>query len=347
MRIGIITYPANNQNVGGLQLRVRRTLAALRKAGYSASAFDTWTDRVEDFDVLHVFKLHHSVLELVQVASTRRVPIVISTVLPPEFPTRVYRAAGWAWRRGLARQLQAYTLYHQVCQAACLVAVSRREAALLTRAFPGAASRIEVVPNCTDPAVWSRGDADAFCSRIGLPRGSFVLSVGRIEPNKNQLRLLEACRSQGLVPVLVGQCGVGQEDYFRACQAEVRKQRGVWLPHLKPDDTELASAYAGCGCFALVSESEIAPNSALEAGMSGARVVVTRNSLGAPEWFGEEAAYVDPRSVADIARGLRRAFDTPQRTECADRLRREFGWDNCVAKLWAIYNSLPRREPSS
>ena len=81
MRIAILSYPMLFQRRGGLQVQVRETLAALRGIGVEASLFDVRSERLEDYDVAHVFSAINGNHRIVEAAKIAGLPVVLSTVL--------------------------------------------------------------------------------------------------------------------------------------------------------------------------------------------------------------------------------------------------------------------------
>ncbi|MFC5547914.1 glycosyltransferase [Massilia aerilata] len=340
MKVAFCTYPNTNQNIGGVQMRVNRTFKELRKAGVDVELFDQWRHHLSEFEILHSFKLHHSVQELVLTANKRRVCNVISTVLPPEYPVRTVRVMSEFWKRNIGRNLLAHTIYSQAKVADGLIAVSRAEANIIENAFSVPADKIHVISNCADAALYGSADPSIFREKFELER--YVLMIGRVEPNKNQLRLIRAMKAIDLPLVVVGRISDDAQDYAAQCRKE-GGGRVKFIDHLPYNSELLASAYAGAEAFVLPSVSEIAPNSTIEAAMAGTRIVVTRNSLAPAEWFGGSATYVNPLDEQDIAEQLNYALKRPRDLPFRSRILDEFSWESGVKKLKTVYETVLER----
>lgn len=337
MRVAINTYPNTNQNIGGIQMRVKRTFQELLVAGTDAVLFDQWHHELRQFDILHSFKLHHAAYELSLTGRSRGVKNVISTVLPPEFPVRRAQILGKLWNRGIARSLIAYTLYDQAKKADALIAVSNAEARLIKDAFGIDEEKIHVVPNCADANIFAAADPEIFRNQYGL--GKYVLAVGRVERNKNQLRLIRAMRNMNVKLVIVGRISDDSAHYAKEC-ANAGGDHVLFIDHLPYHSPLLASAYAGAEAFVLPSVSEIAPNSTLEAAMAGARIVVTRNALAPMEWFGADATYIDPLDEADIEAGITEALKRPRSEATRQRILAEYSWEAGIRKILDVYKTV-------
>ena len=74
-------YPSAFQNIGGGEILLLKTKEHLEKTGrVEIKLFDMWKDRLEDFDILHVFGAVKECLGLMQTARSKRVKIVLSPI---------------------------------------------------------------------------------------------------------------------------------------------------------------------------------------------------------------------------------------------------------------------------
>jgi glycosyltransferase involved in cell wall biosynthesis len=147
----------------------------------------------------------------------------------------------------------------------------------------------------------------AVAARQPLSPGSLVrvLTVGRLVPDKNFGRLLEACASAE-VPAELHIHGVGPlEPELR----EVARRLGVRADFTGfSTSAEMARAYAGADAFALVSTFEpfgVAVREAVAAGLP----LLCSNRVGAVDdlvFEDRNALLVDPEDVSAIAAALRR-----------------------------------------
>jgi glycosyltransferase involved in cell wall biosynthesis len=335
-RIALTTYPAIAQNVGGIQMRLHRTRQALNATATDAALFNQWKDKVEAFDILHVFKLHHSTHELVVTAKARGVKVVISAIVPPELPADKLRLMTYAWRKGVLTGLTHYMLFAQAQLANAVLATSAYEAEVLRKAYNIPWTKLHVIPSAVDGPVFTAATQNLFGDTYGV--ANYILTIGRIEPNKNQLRLIEAAQRLGRPLVIVGKPGVGADDYAYQCR-QAAGGRVLFIDELPYNSALLASAYAGAAAFVLPSLSEIAPNTTLEAMLAGTRVVVTKNSLSPREWFGDRVLYVDPLDVDDLACKIEAAIHTAADAETRVTLLRRHSWEGVAARLNEIYSA--------
>lgn len=143
---------------------------------------------------------------------------------------------------------------------------------------------------------------DAVARRFGVT--DYLLTVGRIEPRKNHVRLLEAYaevkrRGVPLGPLLiVGQRDFGYAEVFRRLQA-LRLEPDVHVLE-SVDDADLADVYRAARLFVYPSLAEGFGIPVLEA-MGCGTPVITSNRTALPEIAGDAAVLVDPERSDDLA----------------------------------------------
>ena len=196
----------------------------------------------------------------------------------------------------------------QLRSADTVVAVSEPVAQQLV-AFRG--DYVAVAPNAPssefDATVHEGPDDEAVRER-GLAAGSYLLAVGSRDPRKNLPRLLAAYGSlaadvRARTPLLlVG----GGSAIFRP--EELTVPDGVIDAKLVSDD-HLRQLYRHSRCVVLVSLDEGFGLPIVEAATAGAPALLV-SEIPVFRWIcGNQARYVDPSSVHDIAAGLVRELD--------------------------------------
>lgn len=111
----------------------------------------------------------------------------------------------------------------------------------------------------------------------------------------------------------------------------------MFLPPIPNESPLLASAYSACRVYALPSILETPGLSALEAGVAGARVVVTPYG-GAREYFGDYDFYPELRSVESIRMCVVQAREaTYQPDKLRNHLLANFSWERVAQKTLRIY----------
>ncbi|HEY9179709.1 MAG TPA: glycosyltransferase [Candidatus Baltobacteraceae bacterium] len=202
-----------------------------------------------------------------------------------------------------------------------------------------------IAPSCANPRTYGTHARDRFVHRFGLQ--DFVLLAGRYESRKNQLAFFEATRELSLPLLFIGN---NYDPTFGKILRLHRPARAAYIAHLPEED--LAGAFAAARVVAIPSWDEVVSLTALNAAISEASMVLTRNSYE-HEYFTDDAEYCDPGSTRSIAHAVRRAWDTheeraPRRTALAERVRRNYSWDRSAELTEAAYYRVlafnPRRE---
>jgi len=317
------------ESPGGGEVQMLALHRALGSAGVCAGMWRPWEERLEEADCLHLFGSLPEHLPVVEAARRQDVPVVLSTVAwfdlasywrqPRPALERLAACARFLARAGCPK-LPSWRrrLYHAVD---LLMPNSNAEAEQLVRYFGVPAERIHVVPNGADER-FGRADPEPFVRLVGAR--DFVLMAGRIEPRKNQLGVIRAMRGTRVPTVVVGDVVPGYEWYGDECR-RAAGEHVRFVGRLDHDDPLLASAYAACGCLVLAGWYETPGLAALEAGMSGAPLVLPEGG-SAREYFGRMAAYVKPGDLAGIRRAVLRALLRGRSPALAEHVRESFSW---------------------
>ena len=287
MRVGILSYPMLFQRDGGLQVQIRETIAALNApspAGDSigepiqAELADPNRERLDTYDVVHVFSAINGNHRIVETAVDMGVPVVLSPLLSPGWDRQSGFRARIADR--LAGRLTAWNMQTSYAQtkralqlAQLVVALGQEERQAIESGFLVDRQKIRVLPNGISPHFFS-ADETLFRQRYNMAR-PFVLMVGAISPYKNQLGLVNSLAASGLPIVMIGHAQRQHQTYLQQILASPQVQ---WLGQLDHDDPLLASAYRAAAVLALPSQGEVFPLVVLEALAAGTPVVMTDES---------------------------------------------------------------------
>lgn len=332
---------------GGGETQLTAVAQALGELGVDARPWRPWEDAWSDVDCLHLVGSLPEHLPLVETARRHGIPVVLSPVTWFDVQSRWHAAVSYrealrgclglaarrtlpAWRDWRARLYRAVDL---------LLPNSIAEAAQLNRLFRVPNDKIHVVPNGADPR-FAHGDAQMFARLAGKRHfaRNFVLYAGRIEPRKNQLGFLRAMRGTGVPIVVLGDVAPGHESYLARCRRAAGREV-TFVGRIPHDDPLLASAYAACGCLALVSWFETPGLVALEAAMSGAPLVLTDRG-SAPEYFGPLATYVAPNNPAAIRAAVCAALHRDRNRELAELVRGGFTWKTAAEATREAYERI-------
>lgn len=271
------------------------------------------------------------------------VPVVVSVhdvsfLEHPEFFT---------WARVL--QLRR-TVNRTIRSAARILTPSEFSRQCVARAYGLTGDNIVVVPAAVSPhfRMVARDNAAAFVAkRFSIP-GPYVLSVGDLQPRKNQIGLIHAfedlIRSNSRLShrlVLVGQ----DRWYGRRVRAVAERSAVADRIHFTGfvDDDDLLQLYGGCDLFVFPSFYEGFGFPVLEA-MACARAVACSRCSAIPEVADAAAIFFDPHSVSDIARAMRDVLLDSDLRSRMERLGQQnaarFTWERTAKQTLEVYHEV-------
>jgi glycosyltransferase involved in cell wall biosynthesis len=230
MRVGLLSYPMLFQREGGLQVQLRATLAALRQLNVpdlQVELVDPNRERLDDYDVLHVFSAINGNYRIVELAAELDVPVVLSALVSPTWSKSGGACARLADRlTGRLTGWNVHTSYAQTKRALqmapLVIALGTAERMAIVDAFRTQPEKIRVLPNGVDRRFFE-ADPAVFRYRTGIA-GPFVLMAGAISPYKNQLALAQALAPLAVPVVLAGGAQPHHRDYL---------QQLLDLPHVQ------------------------------------------------------------------------------------------------------------------
>lgn len=346
MRVGFLSYPMLFQREGGLQIQVRETIAALNRLDggpgerIQAELVEPCRERLDGYDLLHVFSAINGNVRVLEAASEMGVPTVLSPLLSPSWN----RAAGLRARLAdrLAGRLTAWNVQTSYAQteralhlAQLVIALGEAEREAIVSGFLIPQDKIRVFPNGISRHFFT-AKGEIFRHRTGIV-GPFVLMVGAISPYKNQLGVARALAGCDLPLVLIGRVAREDHAYLETLLASPAVR---WMGELGHDDPLLASAYCAAGAVALPSQGEVFPLAVLEALAAGTPVVMTDES--ALQLQGSDFALKKVRwnDAASQRAALLAFLAAPPARAQVRALVETFTWQRVATQIAACYQEL-------
>lgn len=338
------TYPSAFQNIGGGEILLLKTKQYLEKRGLKIKFFDIWNDQFKKGDLLHVFGSVKEALGVMEVAKSKGVTIVQNPIIwynwqsalwiPYSMAERlwcIFRQVGKSFYPGIPSSRKRMMEISD-----SVLAGSEAEAEQIRRYFLIPKERIEIVTYGVD-AAYAEAQPDLFERRYGLR--DFVLTVGRIEPRKNQLNLIRAVKDTGHTLVIIGNPVSHHQRYYEQCRRE-GEANIYFLKAMPHDSEELLSAFAASRVFALPSWFETPGLAALEAAYMGINIVITQEGA-TREYFGELVEYVNPGSVSDIRKKIIRAFSREKNNKVLrNHVQNRYLWDATAEQTLKVYEKV-------
>lgn len=101
----------------------------------------------------------------------------------------------------------------------------------------------------------------------------------------------------------------------------------------------LASAYGSCDTFVLPSQFETPGIAALEAGLAGAKIVITPFG-GTKEYFKDMVEYPDPYSVESIKNSIEKSLNKSKDDNLRNHIKNNFLWSKIAEKTSEVYGNV-------
>jgi glycosyltransferase involved in cell wall biosynthesis len=336
MRIGfVLSFPAAAAGEGGGIRRLMLAYASLaRQVGFDAVDM-SGSDPGELLraDLVHLAPADGDTIAVAEVLRRHRRPYVVSPIID-KTQSNLTLNVGVAVHR-LARGL-VYThlgcAAHICANAAAICVSSDEEQRRVRRGLCVTGVPSQIVP----PILLDEPSANFECFEQMCDLRDFVLAVGDLSNRrKNVLRLIAACIELGHPLVLIG--ALGNDSVSRQIRTAVASSSNVRYFGMVERPIVVA-AMMRCHVFALPSLVESIGLAAVEAGALGARVVITKHG-GTRYYFGTDAWYVDPFSVASIAAGVQQAWQAPTNRPLVHALRNRFDAKKLAPVLAAFYSA--------
>lgn len=289
----------------------------------------------------------------------------VSVFLPRPYVVTIHDMGSLIFPRhgGLQSSLWEYRFRRGLLRASCVIAVSqatRRDVERLLRIPPDRIRQIYSAPDpeflvvSKEPPKVREEIRRRVLERYGIAY-PFVLYAGKIRPQKNVARLVEAFAVlrgdlashpvyRELRLIIIGD-ELSKHPEVRRAVIQSRVEQQVRFLGFVPSET-LRVFYETASLFAFPSLYEGFGLPPLEA-MACGTPVVTSNISSLPEVVGDAAVMVDPRNVFEIARGMSEVLlNEPMRLELLERGRvqlQKFSWQQTAAAVLTTYEEVGGR----
>jgi glycosyltransferase involved in cell wall biosynthesis len=289
---------------GGHVVQATKTAEALRSLGVDVVLSEMLDADARDYDAVHSFGAPRGVLRIARSAGAAVVvtPIWWSAgyrILPSGRRARslltlersirlTYSALNRGFDETSRRLRKPFGEKALLFELADLLLPNSELEAEQIRLDLDVTTPMHVVPNAIDP--------DIFSPLASSTQRSGVACVGRIEPHKNQLGLINELKGLGIPLRVVGPEHPDHLEYAERC----RQAADETVSFSRGGTQEaLRDVYRSAAVHILPSWFETTGLASLEAAASGCAVVTTSRGY-ARAYFGEHATYCDPARIGSI-----------------------------------------------
>lgn len=266
-------------------------------------------------------------------------------ILKRSAPSPEYFVSDYLSRKNLFTHLKS-NIMKTVQRADAVITVSEFSKTRIVEKLGVPADNVRVIYPGIDEAFVrpDNGAIDRVRKKFGIDK-SYILYVGKFEPQKNIIRMVEAfkkvARNEEVCLVMAGPV-----NWYYFIVLEKIKQLGISDDVVFTDfieDEDMAALYSGASAFVFPSLYEGFGLPLLEAMACGVPIV-TSHVCSIPEVVDDSAYFADPCSADDIAdKVLRCLTDDEQRRNLIHAGRRRsqsFSWKNTALKTIDAYKSL-------
>lgn len=355
---------------GGDTTQILQTADALRRLGAHIDLTHNPKTPWNNYDLLHLFHLDRlwENLPICRQIRRRQTPTLLSTIYWPstEFDKHGRRGVQGLLARTLGttsyqtlRTLQRYllaTTREKRCHPPSpkllnfnaavryvlntvniLLPNSHAEAKAIQNQFNLSRPYV-VVPNAANLDAFRNPPEKQSPTRAG------VLCVGRLEPRKNQLALINALKNSNIPLTIVGQAGRFNKPYAKACY-NAAGPNTQFLP--QQPTHKLHQLYYAAKAHACVSWYETPGLASLEAALSGCAIIATPGG-STREYLGDHAHYADPAKPDSIHNAIRHALQAGPNPQLRHKIETQYTWQAAADQTMVAYERVlsgARRTP--
>lgn len=336
MKILVDSYNTVAQNTcGGVKVRVDDYIKELCLEVDEVKLFDKWSDKIKDYDILHIFMASCDSYSLVKLAKAQGLKIVVSATLSRKKRFNIHY--GLITGR-LLHQHNAHIMIKYIFEVSdAIICETQEEKEFLSQNYGIDIQKIYVVPNGINKRKKDVSEK-LFRERTKI-EGKFILQVGRFDPNKNQLRVIEAVKGTDMQLVFIGGADKDHEEYYLKCK-EAAGENVCFLGWINHDDPLLYSAYEAAQVVILPSHHETFGFTLFEGGIYGSNLVAT-NVLPLKTWGIDECCYpINSYDVNDIRDKLRVAYRTEKNDALSQIISDRFSWESAIHQHIEIFEKI-------
>jgi len=285
MKILVTTYSTAFLNIGGGESELVQVVEALALGGMQVDIYGVSSRPIEYYDIVMHFSVQPEGIDLYQAVVNNKKTVLWPNVWWPEKPSD----------EEIARVTAMVNSAHK------LLFKSFVEQENFLQYVPADLDKCIVVPVFVSDKFL--GTVDTDLARTVAEYEDYVLCLGRIEPIKNQLTLINALKATGQQGVMVG--GYGDQDYFLRCK-EAGANHIQFMPFIKPCSELLLSLIANSQLVAELS-FDPAGRSSLEAATMHKPLLLSDDAW-VDEYFANTVYKAQPNDLSSVIDGLSQAY---------------------------------------
>ncbi len=362
---------------GGDTVQMEKTAEELRNLGINVDIINKWDINLSDYDLVHLFQLdwicepylyalnakkqkkpivispiHHSEKEVVRFEKYQRYDFkrfanlifrgqegrdVLKNIYRSIFDLRKMYPTFLSIIQGYRKQQK------EVLQMSDLVLVQTKKEVMDLKEDFGIDIKWKKVVN---------GVGDVFLSanpKAYFDFENYVVTIGRIEPRKNQLKIIEAVKkireekNVDLKLVIIGELSNHNLEYVYLFKKLISKFD--WITYIKRVDyNDMPSVYKGAKVCVSASFFETSGLTLIEAVLSSCNVVAPNGATGerVKEYLGNIPFYCDVTDVESIKDAIYLSYKAKKPVQ-TDEMKTNYTWRKVAEETLEAYNKVLKK----
>jgi len=322
---------------GGVQVRIKKIYELLSKENnIEVEYFCPMTTDITTCDIIHIFKLEPEFYNLVRKAKSIGIKIVLSSIITTESSYK-YKLYHYVLNR--LPVMSTYKMIESILQNVDAVIVeTKKESQFLIDNLKIQKSKVHIIGNGIDLNDYCGNE---IFDKLG-GRRDYVLQVGAIDRNKNQINTIRALAGTNLDLVLIGGPSDEKEGYIEKCRAEAIKYNVNvhflgWIDNGSP---LLSSAYYNASVFVCPSFHETFGFVILEAAIAKCNIAMSSTLPILDYGIFEGCELFDPNNPIDMRKKIIKASKKNKTNSLRELTTSLFSWDAIIEKHIQLYYSL-------
>lgn len=321
---------------GGVQVRIKKIYELLSKQNdIEVEFFRPMETDINTVDILHIFKLEPEFWNLIERAKIIGVKVVLSSIVSVSRGSiiDIYRLMN-----NIVPIKNIYKINERIMNLVdYIIAETQMEANFIIRHYRVPEEKIEVIANGVDPDYY---DGNEIFKRLG-DKKEYVLQVGVIDYNKNQLNAIKALKETNIDFVIIGGPYNPASSYLETCKKVASESPNIhFLGWQSANSPLLKSAYAHAKVLLFPSYHETFGLVAIEGAMYGCNIAISKTLPIHGFHVFDDCWLFNPGDVNDIREKVLSAYNSPKTEETKKKVLETFSWKKIIEKYVDIYKSL-------
>lgn len=272
MKVVFVAPYALPMSIGGFQIQVYQIFKELKSLGVEVAWHNFENSNLDGVDILQVMSTDASMVSMMKRAKNKGVKIVMTPMQGSRTKSNGYLKT-CLFLSNIPQVCTTHKLTYETIQCAdYLLPLCKFEADRLSKVYGFKRDCISIIPNGLNNVYFNNEILD-----IKYPYEKYMLIIGRVEENKNQLTLIKVANALNMNLIIVGEPGSGGPSYLQKCKSIARKNVYFW--GLEKNQNVIKQLYKHATLTVIPSYSEMLPLVAFES-LSQKTPVVCTNRCG-------------------------------------------------------------------